>query len=161
MDAKFTQKIVLLFSLFFCLAGNAQQSINTSGGNGSGAGGSFSYTIGQIDNVSAKGTGGSIDQGVQQAFEIEVLGTDTFANINLEMKAYPNPTTANLNLKITNYSIENLNYQLFDISGRIISKNKITSEETTISMENLSAGNYLLQIAENEKTLKTFKIAKK
>ena len=77
------------------------------------------------------------------------------------MKAYPNPTTANLNLKITNYAIENLDYQLFDISGRIISQHKITSEETAISMENLAAGNYIVQVSDNGKTLKTFKIIKK
>ena len=161
MKTKFTQNIVILGSLFFCLTSNAQQSVNASGGNGSGAGGSFSYTVGQIDYVSANGSNGSISQGVQQPFEIVVLGTNAFTNINLEMKAYPNPTTANLNLKITNYAIENLDYLLFDISGRIISQQKITFEETAISMENLSAGNYLLQIAENGKTLKTFKIIKK
>ncbi len=153
---------IIIFFLFISYATSfAQQAIVTGGGDISGSGGTLSFTVGQIDYVSANGSNGSISQGVQQPFEIVVLGTNAFTNINLEMKAYPNPTIANLNLKITNYAIENLDYLLFDISGRIISQQKITFEETAISMENLSAGNYLLQIAENGKTLKTFKIIKK
>ena len=152
---------ILLFLVFSISYTYAQQSINTSGGNGSGSGGSFSYTVGQIDYVSATGANGSILQGVQQPFEIFTLGSNAFTNINLEMKSYPNPTTANLNLKISNYEIENLDFQLFDISGRIITQHKITSEETTISMESLAAGNYIVQVSDNGKALKTFKIIKK
>ena len=151
--------------IFFLLFGSnyliAQQSVNSSGGNGTGLGGNFSFSVGQIDCVSADGVNGSITQGVQQPFEIMVLGSNIFSTINLEMKAYPNPTTTNLNLKIINYAIENLDYLLFNISGRMISQQKITSEETTISMENLSEGNYIMQVSANGKTLKTFKIIKK
>lgn len=161
MKTKCTQNIFLLISFLYFLTGNAQQSVNTSGGNGTGSGGSINYSVGQIDYVSITSAGGSANQGIQQPFEIVVLGTNAFANINLEMKAYPNPTTSNLNLKINNYTTENLHYLVYDISGQIINQQKIISEETTISMEKLSAGNYLLQIAENGKALKTFKIIKK
>jgi len=161
MKTKCTQNIFLLISFLYFLTGNAQQSVNASGGNGTGSGGSISYSVGQIDYVSITSASGSANQGVQQPFEIVVLGTNAFANINLEMKAYPNPTTANLNLKISNYTTENLYYQVYDISGQIINQQKITSEETTISMDNLSAGNYIVQVSNNEKMLKTFKIIKK
>ena len=115
MKTKYTQNIFLLISFLYFLTGNAQQSVNASGGNGTGSGGSISYSVGQIDYVAITSAGGTVCQGVQQPFEIVVLGTSTFTNINLEMKAYPNPTIANLNLKITNYAIENLDYLLFDI----------------------------------------------
>lgn len=155
------KNIFFLCSFFFVLSGNAQQSLNASGGNGIGTGGSFSYTVGQIDYVSATGTNGSISQGVQQPFEIFTLGTDNFPSIQLEVIVYPNPTTDNVNLSITNLSIDNLYFELYDILGKTIAKQKIISNETQISMENLSAGNYFIVVNENNKNLKTFKIIKK
>jgi hypothetical protein len=155
------KNLILLCFFFFVLSGKAQQSVNASGGNGTGAGGSFSYTVGQVDYVSATGTNGSISQGVQQPFEIFTLGNNDYPTIQLQAIVYPNPTTDNVYLSITNLSIDNLDFELYDILGKTITKQKIISNETQISMENLSAGNYFIVVNENNKNLKTFKIIKK
>lgn len=154
------KNIFFLGSFFFVLTANAQQSINSSGGNGTGTGGSFSYTIGQIDYVSAIGSNGSMSQGVQQAFEIFTLGNDDYPTITLQAMVYPNPTKNNIILKIENVEIENLSIQLFDVSGKAIMQQKITQNETSIPMENLQAAHYFLQVLENGKSIKTFKIIK-
>jgi hypothetical protein len=90
-----------------------------------------------------------------------VLGNDEHSNIMLQSMLYPNPTTANVNLSIADYSLENLEFQLFDIAGKIISKQKITEQETTIPMENLSSGTYFVTVFEQNKLLKTFKVIKR
>ncbi len=55
----------------------AQESIVASGGEATGTGGSSSYSIGQVSYTSNQGTGGSVEQGVQQPFEIyAVLGME-------------------------------------------------------------------------------------
>ena len=154
-------KKILLFLLFNISYLSAQQSINSSGGNGSGTGGSFSYTVGQIDYVAATGTNGSISQGVQQPYEFFTLGTNDYPTILLQAVVYPNPTTENVNLVVSNYSLENLEFELYDITGKTILLQKITTAETSISMENLSTGNYFVVVNENNKKLKTFKIIKK
>lgn len=154
-------KKTLLFLLFSISYTYAQQSVNASGGNGTGTGGSVSFTVGQIDYVSASGSNGSITQGVQQPFEIFTLGNNDYPTIQLQAIVYPNPTTENVNLSITNFSLENLEYDLYDVTGKLISHQKITANETQISMENLSAGNYFIAVNENSKNLKTFKIIKK
>ena len=148
---------LLTISYFFT---NAQQSINASGGNASGSNGSVSYSVGQVFYESALGSNGSILQGVQHPFEIFILGTDAFSNSILQASVYPNPTTAYANLKITNYPMEYLEFHLYDILGKLIISEKILHEETSISMMSLPTGTYLLQVAENNKTLKTFKIIK-
>lgn len=155
-----TKILFLLFSFIFFLKGNAQQSVNAGGGDATGSNGKVSYTIGQIDYVSATGSNGSVSQGVQQPLEIFTLGKDDFPNIILQATVYPNPTTSVINLKIDNYSLDNLQYNLYDILGKNIANEKITNEETSISMENLPNANYFLQVLENNKTLKTFKIIK-
>jgi hypothetical protein len=152
----------ILFLLLFssnCLI--AQQSVNSSGGNGTGTGGNFSFSVGQIDYVSATGSNGSMSQGVQQPFEIFTLGNNEYTTIQLQAVVFPNPTTENVNLSITNLEIENLEYDLYDVTGKMISHQKITTNETLISMENLSAGNYFIAVNENNKSLKIFKIIKK
>jgi hypothetical protein len=155
-----TKQLFFLFSFLFFLKANAQQSLNAAGGDTIGSNGKISYSIGQIDYVSATGSNGSVSQGVQQPFEIFTLGTDDFPNIILQAIVYPNPTSSNINLIIENYSIDNLHYNLYDIQGRSIANQKITQQETNITMENLQNANYFLQVFDNNKTLKTFKIIK-
>ena len=155
-----TKQLFFLFSFLFFLKANAQQSLNAAGGDATGSNGKISYTIGQIDYVSATGSNGSVSQGVQQPFEIFTLGTDDFPNIILQAIVYPNPTSSNINLIIENYSIDNLHYNLYDIQGRSIANQKITQQGTNITMENLQNANYFLQVFDNNKTLKTFKIIK-
>jgi hypothetical protein len=154
-------KTVILSLLFFCVVSRAQQSINASSGNGSGLGGSISYTVGQIDYVSVTGASGSITQGVQQPFEIMVLGNNEYPAIQLEAVVFPNPTTENVNLIISNFLLENLEFELYDTTGKAISHQKITANETVISFVNLSVGHYFISVNQNNKKLKTFKIIKK
>ena len=154
-------KKIMLFLLFIILPkAMAQQAIVVSGGNVFGFNGSASYSIGQVAFSNTIGTNGSINQGVQQPFEIFILGTDDFPEISLTMSVFPNPTTSSVNLSIQNYNVEAMAYQFFDINGRSIRSQKITQIETQISLENLESAIYLLQISDTSKLVKTFKIIK-
>ena len=51
----------------------AQTSVNATGTNASGSGGTVSYSVGQVVYTNNTGTNGSVAQGVQQAFEILVV----------------------------------------------------------------------------------------
>jgi len=151
---------LLLFFFFNIYYINAQQAIITSGGNATGTGGKISYSIGQVADESQTGSTGSIYQGVQQAFEIFTLSGEEFTNIRLESILYPNPTTTNITLKITNMNLNKLNFQLFDIQGKIINEAKIDSENTILNIMSFPASIYFLKIESNNKVLKVFKIIK-
>ena len=158
------KKIKLLFMVLFLLHCipkiYAQQATMASGGNATGSGGSSSYSIGQVVYTTATGSGGTSSQGVQQAFEIYTLSGEEFTQIILQMVVYPNPTSSYVNLKIENYDFQDLSYQLFDLTGKQIYYQKITNSETQIELENLPKNVYLLQVADQNKTIKTFKIIK-
>lgn len=158
------QKLIILSILLLSLrltGLQAQEAIPASGGNASGSGGTASYTVGQVVYTSNTGTNGSVAQGVQQPYEISVVsGIEQAKGTNLECSAYPNPTTDFLTLNIENYNNENLSYQLFDISGKLLENKKLTSNETTISMTNLVSATYFLKVIDNNKVVKTFKIIK-
>ena len=95
-----------------------------------------------------------------EPFEISTLGADNFPSIMLTMSAYPNPTVNNVTLKIADLSSENLNYQIIDVTGKLIEESKITNQETQIQFEKFTTAIYLLNIIQDNKTIKTFKIIK-
>ncbi|MFA5432205.1 MAG: hypothetical protein WC319_04945 [Candidatus Paceibacterota bacterium] len=79
----------------------AQTSVNATGGNALGGGGSASYSVGQVVYATNTGTNGSVAQGVQQPYDISVVTEiEEAKGINLSILAYPNPTTDYLTLSI-------------------------------------------------------------
>lgn len=172
-------KIILLLT-FTCLVGSsllAQQVISSAGGNATGAGGTISYTIGQVDYTSNVGINGSVMQGVQQPYEISAItGLEESKEITLQWSVYPNPTSDFLKLSLRNpevygLNVENLIYQLYDMQGNLLQEKKLEDNETSVKMGDLQPSTYILKIIQkqgvrshqNTKSqieLKTFKIIK-
>ena len=139
----------------------AQTSINATGGNASGSGGSSSYSVGQVAYQTHTGTNGSVAQGVQQPFEISVVtAIEEAKGINLSVSAYPNPTTDYLTLSIKEFDISNVSYQLLDMNGKLLQNEKITGNQTSIVMSNLVPATYFVKVVQENKEVKTFKIIK-
>ena len=142
------------------LTAQAQQATTATGSDASGSGGTVAYSVGQIVYTTNTGTNGSVAQGVQQPYEISiVLGIDNHT-INLELTAYPNPTTNFLTLNVGNAELSTLNFQLYDILGKLIESRKIISSSETIVTENLPSATYFLKVNNDNNEVKTFKIIK-
>ncbi len=140
----------------------AQESINTAGGNASGSGGSVSYSVGQVFYTTNSDANTSVAQGVQQPYEISVVSSVEEANsITLSFSAYPNPATDYVKLQIEGDMIDNLSYQLVDINGKILQNQKISNNQTAIIISNYVASTYFLKVSRGNKETKTFKIIKK
>ena len=141
---------------------HAQESVNATGGDASGSGGSASYSVGQVVYTTNTGTNGSVAEGVQQAYEISVVTEiEEATGINLSVKAYPNPTANYLTLSVEEFDISNLSYQLYDMQGKLLQKETITSNQTSIDMNNLVPASYFVKVTQNNTEVKTFKIIKK
>lgn len=155
------KKVKLSFLLLgLGLAAQAQQATTATGGDASGSGGTVAYSVGQIVYTTNTGTTGSVAQGVQQPYEISIVTGLEDTQISLNMQAYPNPTTDYLTLNVGNFELSTLNFQLFDISGKLVESRKIISSSETIAMENLPTATYFLKVSNNNKEVKTFKIIK-
>lgn len=158
--------IRLLTTTVFCfiisLAGmKAQEAIPATGGNASGSGGSVSYSLGQVVYHMHTGTNFSMAEGVQQPYEISVVttiedGVDALPGISV----YPNPTNNHLSLRMEELEIKGLSYQLYDMTGKLLEGEKITSSQSRINMENIAPGTYILKVIHKGKQLKTFKVIK-
>lgn len=155
-------KLGALFLFLIGMAGlQAQVAVTTTGGNASGSGGTSSYTVGQIGYTTNTGTNGSVAQGVQQPYEISiVIGVEEAKEIELLCMLYPNPTTDFVNLKLNNFKVENISYQIFDFNGKLLYLKKVEGSETSIDMKSYADAVYFLKVFQGEKELKTFKIVK-
>lgn len=154
--------IVLLLFAIGLTGALAQQSINASGGNATGSGGSVSYSVGQVVYRNHTGPNGSIVEGMQLPYEISVVtGIEAANGINLYVSVYPNPTADYLTLEVINFELNNLHYLLYNIQGKLLQTARITDTQTSISFSNLVTGTYFLKVMGNINDVITFKILKK
>ncbi len=156
-----TIKLAVVLSVIKMANVQAQSVVPAVGSNAISSGGSVSYSVGQIVYTTNFSSIGSIAQGVQQPYEISILtGIKEAKDILLQCLIYPNPTNDFVRLKIENDKIENLTYQLYDITGKLLENNKVESQEVNIALCNYAATIYCLKVIYNGKELKTFKIIK-
>jgi len=151
--------LIFLVSLFLANL-NAQSNTVASGGDASGAGGSVSYTIGQIDYATNSGNGGIVTQGVQQPFEISVVTGILETGIDLQAVVFPNPASDRIELQVDDeVSTLPLSFTLYDVSGQVIDRKQISENPMTIPVSDLSTGVYFLSVSSQNALLKTFKIS--
>ncbi len=141
---------------------HAQESTTASGGEASGDGGTVSYSVGQVVYGTHSGTTGSVSEGIQQAYEISVIIGLEETGINLNISAFPNPTTDYLILKIADDAHQESRFTitLYDLNGRVIEQQIVVSNETAIDMASLNAATYIIKVTSENEEVKTFKIIK-
>lgn len=84
-------KSILILGLFVCNFSFAQNSVNSSGGDLTGTGGSASFSIGEVVYSNYSSASGSVIEGVQFPFEIVTLGNSVFGK-DVQLLVFPNPT---------------------------------------------------------------------
>jgi hypothetical protein len=136
-------------------------AFSTSGGVATGFSGIVGYTVGQLFYTYYAGEKGSVTEGIQQAFDIEIdTAAENTNNIQLSFMLYPNPVHEYLIVNIESEKWKNATYQLFDSQGKLLETNQMYESETFISMGNYLSSTYFLQIKQENTLVKTFKIIK-
>jgi hypothetical protein len=156
---KLKQLVIFSFLLLTSVL-SAQETFSSSGFNSNGNSGIITYSVGQVAIDFNTGNNGSLIQGVQQPYEIfSTLGNDIL-NINLNLIAYPNPTTDQLVISIENFKGKKYYYQLFNTKGKSLLYDKCIDNKTHINLNKFPSNTYLLSIIENNAVIKTFRIIK-
>ena len=154
-------RFVILFLCLTVFAIQGQQSTVAAGGVATCAGGSVTYSRGQTLYKYSSNSDIIVAQGVQQPYEIAMLSVveDTFNTIKIEV--YPNPTTSYLIINIQNNELSDLNFQFFNVMGKLIEQKKITSSNEILSLDNMPCSTYFLKVFSDKNEIKLFKIIKK
>lgn len=152
--------VIMLVGLLWASLVLAQESANSAGGNASGGGGSVAFSVGQVVYTTNTGNSGSIAQGVQHAYEFFTFGFSE-TELSISLKVFPNPVAEYLILEISDYTNEELLYQLFDMQGNELSKEQIVKQQTLINMNGLPTATYFMNVVNQEnKKVQCFKIIK-
>lgn len=138
---------------------SAQVSVNASGGNASGAGGTASFSVGQVFYLSGSGSGGNYQSGVQHAYEIFTTGL-ALPDKPTVVSVFPNPTADVLQVQFAEPGTATGTYRLMDALGKVLLSNNITGQSAQISMADLPPGNYFLQVIRNNREIQSFTVLK-
>jgi hypothetical protein len=151
-------KSLLILSIAFCATIQIQAQNNTvsAGADAEGFNGSISYSIGQVVYTSATGINGSINQGVQQPYDYDVI--TGIEHTEIELNLYPNPTLGQVNLSIADSRTQEYSLSLYDATGRLIMQNSQLNDLNSFSMESYDAGAYTLSVYKKDELIKSFRI---
>jgi hypothetical protein len=125
----------------------AQESVNSSGGDATGSGGTIAYSLGQVAYTSNTSGGGTVDQGVQHAYEILITGIKE-TKLKISLTAFPNPTSEDLTLQISDIQNENLYYELYDMQGKMMYQ-QAAGKENSIELNAASWPSGIYQVIVN------------
>jgi hypothetical protein len=142
------------------IRGKAQEAVVSAGGDASASSGNFSYTIGQVNYVTNSGGGFSSAEGVQQPYELSVVSGFENHQIDLQMALFPIPTSGSVYLTLDFVKVNNAQYKLIDVLGKVIASKEIESPRTEIMLGDYASGTYFLQVLIDNKNVKEFKIIK-
>ena len=145
--------------LFGFEALHAQQSTTAAGGTATGADGSATYSVGQIAYERISSTGGSVGEGVQQPYEF-LIGIDEINGISVTMTLFPNPSSSAVNVKIESDLLKDVSFILCDMLGKVLLRDNINAQLTSIPLDKFESGNYELTILNKKEKVKSFQITK-
>ena len=138
---------------------SAQSDVVPVGGTATGSGGTVTYTVGQIAVQTYSNGTFTISEGVQQPYEIQIIGVDDYPGITLNAMVYPNPTVGNVQLTINNEQLEG-EVKVFDMNGKFLFSKRIERQNIEIPMSDLATGTYFVNVLDGTQVLKTFKVVK-
>lgn len=146
--------------LFIGTGVQAQKAVLVTGSNASGASGSVSYSVGQVD-FNHKGSGLPMMEGVQQSYEIITLAVNSAVANTEVIKLYPNPFQDFIYLDFPVKDYKDAEIQLFNSSGKLLRTEKIQNSKSEFNFSSLPSAMYLFNIVEKGRSIKSFKIIKK
>ena len=136
----------------------SQNAISSTGGHFKTAGGSTSFTVGQVAYVLKKGTGSYLNEGVQQVYTKKTTPIEELVYLK-EVQLYPNPTQETMTLILSSKEDVQVRYTIMDYLGKEIKNGNILSEKSEISLRDLPAGNYFISL-KSKKENRIFKMVK-
>lgn len=140
---------------------NAQTAIASSGGEANGTGGTVSFTTGQVAYTVHESSTGMVIQGCQQPYEVFVItGTKEETGKDETFTVFPNPSSDYVILRIDGIDHGSLSLQLFNNSGNLILKKKISGRDTVLDMQDLPPSAYILNILDRQIVIEKFVILK-
>ena len=132
-------KHILIFCLIATQYAFSQHSIVSNGGEANGSGGTASYSVGQVYDMSISNNNFSIQEGVQQTYKVN---TDGLLEMSTDLfTIYPIPTSDFITIELKSKDFE-FEYYVISTEGSLVDKGIISSQNSTINLADLKTGEY-------------------
>jgi hypothetical protein len=152
---------LLLLGIFFKV--EAQFGfVSTGGAKKVSEKGEIAYSIGEVGYVNIKTTGGSMDLGIQQAFQFMVVTSVVDISLFNAVYVYPNPTQGLLYIKnLTQQLIGgNLSIKVYSSNGLELMSKSIKSVSTVIDVNQYTKGLYYISLYDAGRVISNYKFIK-
>jgi hypothetical protein len=88
------------------------------------------------------------------------MSINSISSVSNGINLYPNPTNGILNIAISSELAGNTSIEVYDALGKLVVKETLTNETTTINTSKLTDGMYVYKVINNNKAIKIGKIVK-
>lgn len=151
----------ILFFLLLSFSLNAQlQVISSAGDHAKSSNGSISWTLGEVVTATHSGSGVLLTQGFQQSNLEITTAVEEPQNLEIQIRAYPNPVQNRLTVEIQHREDVPLSLQLYDINGKLLKSRQIKTSRQNLNLEEYAQGQYILQVRSGQDLMKSFQIVK-
>jgi hypothetical protein len=136
--------LFILTSCVLSVLSEAQVSLVTAGGNVSNSSGSVSYSIGQVSYSHVESTSGSINEGVQQPYELfAVTVAESLSDINVTI--FPNPVVSQLFVRMTSFR-EGILLSFYNLQGALVHEVPLQTNQQFVDVSAWAASSYIMRI---------------
>ena len=166
------KKLIQLFSLSiflgFSVPVNSQQIerqvIGSGGTTGTGGAMILDYNIGELVVATGQGGGNILTQGFEQADYIITGINPNHGSEPVDITVFPNPASDEINLRGTIPGAGKISLEMWDISGKLISKHAFTLNngqvDEKIDLSGVATGQYHFSMYEGEMLRASFVVRK-
>jgi hypothetical protein len=101
-------------------------------------------------------------KGFNKPYEISIITEVNHPSLSqMDLMVFPNPTSDYVRLIVGGTDMLNVFYELLDLNGRVLIKERIAGNETNILMNQFAAGTYFLKVSKDHQELKVFQLIKR
>ena len=143
-------KNFFLAFLFLLSYNGLSQSVISSAGSSNSAGDYIiSWTIGETAIATISSSSTTLTQGFHQPLLVDVLPTGIEKELQLEMRAFPNPTFDRVMFEGSD-PVGIYHVRVVDKQGRVLEQKSVNSTDLMIEMRKYNNGTYIVEVVEED-----------
>ena len=143
------KKFFLAFLFLLSYNGLSQSVISSAGSSNSAGDYIISWTIGETAIATISSSSTTLTQGFHQPLLVEVLPTGIEKELQLEMRAFPNPTFDRVMFEGSD-PVGIYHVRVVDKQGRVLEQKSVNSTDLMIEMRKYNNGTYIVEVVEED-----------
>ena len=143
------KKFFLAFLFLLSYNGLSQSVISSAGSSNSAGDYLISWTVGETAVATISSSSTTLTQGFHQPLLVDVIPTGIEKELQLEMRAFPNPTFDRVMFEGSD-PVGIYHVRVVDKQGRVLEQKSVNSIDLMIEMRKYNNGTYIVEVVEED-----------